>query len=144
MYRRCDYKASSSATTLAETVADLVGLLLGFRFSHDAHERFGAGGTQEHAAGVAEHFLFAFDGRLHFGVGFGCELVDVWHIDEGLRQLREVGCEFFETLAGVDHFVAQGQCGECTVAGGGEFAVDHVAGLFAAERIVAAQHSSST
>ena len=54
--------------------------------------------------------------------------------------MREVGCEFFETLAGVDHFVAQGQCGECTVAGGGEFAVDHVAGLFAAERIVAAQH----
>ena len=54
--------------------------------------------------------------------------------------MREVGCEFFETLAGVDHFVAQGQCGECTVAGGGEFAVDHVAGLLAAERVIALEH----
>ena len=51
------YRASSSATTLARRSHTLSCLLLGFGFGHDAHERLGAGRTQQHAAGVAQQFL---------------------------------------------------------------------------------------
>ena len=57
-----------------------------------------------------------------------------------MRQLREVCGELLETLAGLYYLIAQGQCGQGAVAGGGEFAIDDMAGLLATKRIVTAQH----
>lgn len=76
---------------LGEAGADFVGVGLGGGLGHHAHERFGAGGAQQHTAGVSQQFLLAGHGILDALVGGGGLLVHVRHVDEGLRQLREVG-----------------------------------------------------
>ena len=78
--------------------------------------------------------------REHGLVGLGGHLVYIRHIDELLRQLREVRGEALEAAAGIDDLLAQRERGEGAVAGRGEFTVDDVARLFAAERIVALEH----
>ena len=100
---------------LGEAGADFVGVGLGGGLGHHAHERFGAGGAQQHTAGVSQQFLLTGHGILDALVGGGGLLVHVRH--EGLRQLREVGGELLQALART----AQGQG---AVAGGGEFAVE--------------------
>ena len=94
---------------LRQTIADLIGLLLGGGLGHHAHQRLGTGRTQQHATGLAEHGLFLPDGLQHHGVGLCRKLIDIGHIDQRLRQLGEVRGKFLEALAGLHHLVAQSE-----------------------------------
>ena len=69
-----------------EAVGDLLGLLGAGGLDHHAHQRLGAGGAEQHPAGVAELGLGLGDGGGEHEVLVGARLVDVGHVDQHLRQ----------------------------------------------------------
>ena len=71
---------------LGQAVGDLVGLLLGGRLDHHAHQLLGARGAEQHAPGVAELLLDGVD-RLGDLVALGDgQPVGDGHVHQDLRQ----------------------------------------------------------
>ena len=100
---------------------------------HHPHHGLGSGGAQQDTTGVAELLIGGGD-LMHDGrVDRRTRLVDALDVDQLLRELRHHRAEFLERTSGLDDASHQVQTGQDSVAGGGEFAHDDVAGLFPTE-----------
>src|SRR5712671_5175602 len=114
-----------------------VGIVFGF--NHHAREGLGAGVAEDHAAVFTEGGLRFREGTRDFGKGFKGRLGFDLHVDDDLRVVLQTEDERLQSSAhGNERRDFQGR--EQSVAGGRILEKNDVAGLFAAEDVVAAQH----
>src|SRR5699024_7898212 len=110
------------------------GGVLGGGLDHDADERLGAGGAQQHTSGVGE---LGFDGG-HLGGDLRVVapvLVHAFDVDQGLRQLWDLRGEVGQGALGIGHALHQMQGRLHAVAGRAVVEHEHMPGLLTAEDV---------
>ncbi len=114
-----------------QAAAHLLGLLVGGRLDHHAHERLGAARAHEHPPATGELVLGGAHGRVHLLRVLERAAIAHAHVDQPLRQLGH-GVALAE-VAPAERLQRQQRAGDA-VAGAVEAHVDDVTRLLAAER----------